>query len=419
MQSWYKNIDFTIVLLWFLLVTIGLVALYSSTSGMASEFMLDSVQRNFSRQSLWVVVSFIALCVTLLFPVRFFQNIAIPAYVLMVILLIMALFLGTEVNGARSWLRIGPVRLQVSELAKLSTLMAVAHLVSVRPAGGSKLSRSLLIVFIVSLPAFIIILQNDTGTALIFLAIIPLLLFWSGVPPLLLLMMVIPVLTGYLTIVYLPAAVALIAITLISLYFYSQNTGALLTAAVANLGVLFLFKYGLTLFLQPYHVARVLSFTNPEAAEYRNTIGFHLVQSKAAIGSGGFWGKGFMQGTQTQGAYVPEQTTDFVFSIIGEEFGFLGSLFVLLCFGILLIRLILLASNIKHPFGSTIASGVAAFFLVHVFLNIGMTTGILPVIGIPLPLISYGGSALLTETLMIALVLNLYMRREDFSIYGY
>ena len=213
MRAWYKNIDFAIVLLWVILVSIGLIALYSSTSGMASEFMLDSVQRNFSRQSLWVVISFIALCATLLFPVRFFQNIAIPAYILMIFLLLLALFGGTEVNGARSWLQIGPVRFQVSELAKLSTLMAVAHLVSSRPSGTSQLTRGLFVILLVCLPAVIIILQNDTGTALIFLSIIPLLLFWSGVPPLLLLMMVIPVLTGYLTIVYFPAAVALIALT--------------------------------------------------------------------------------------------------------------------------------------------------------------------------------------------------------------
>jgi len=126
-----------------------------------------------------------------------------------------------------------------------------------------------------------------------------------------------------------------------------------------------------------------------------------------------------MEGTQTQGAYVPEQTTDFVFSVIGEEFGFLGSLVVLLLFGFLLMRLVMIAGQIKHPFGNTFVVGVAAFYLVHIFLNIGMTTGMLPVIGIPLPFISYGGSALITESMMLAIVLNLYMRRDDFSIYGY
>jgi rod shape determining protein RodA len=162
-----------------------------------------------------------------------------------------------------------------------------------------------------------------------------------------------------------------------------------------------------------------MSFTNPEAAEYRYSIGFHLVQSKAAIGSGGLWGKGFLQGTQTQGAYVPEQTTDFVYSVIGEEFGFIGAMLVLILFGILLIRLIIMAGQIKHPFGNTFTVGVAAFYLAHTFFNIGMTTGILPVIGIPLPFISYGGSALITESAMLACVLTFYMRREDFSIYGY
>jgi rod shape determining protein RodA len=171
--------------------------------------------------------------------------------------------------------------------------------------------------------------------------------------------------------------------------------------------------------LAPHQVARIVSFTNPEAAEFRSGVGYHLVQSKAAIGSGGIFGKGFMEGTQTQGAYIPEQSTDFVFSIIGEEWGFIGSLVLLGIFALFLVRLVSLGTQVKHPFGSMVAAGAAGIYLIHVFINLGMVTGLLPVIGIPLPFISYGGSALLANSAMLAIALNLHMRRDDFSIYGY
>ena len=162
----------------------------------------------------------------------------------------------------------------------------------------------------------------------------------------------------------------------------------------------------------------MISFTNPEAEEFRSGVGFHLVQSKAAIGSGGLTGKGFMEGTQTQGRYVPEQSTDFIFSVIGEEFGFIGAMVVLVLYAVFLIRLVRLAGRVKHPFGSLMAAGVAGILLIHVFINIGMVVGLLPVIGIPLPFLSYGGSALLANTTMLAIVLGLDMRRNDFSIYA-
>jgi len=171
--------------------------------------------------------------------------------------------------------------------------------------------------------------------------------------------------------------------------------------------------------LQPYQVARILSFTNPEAKEFRDNVGFHLVQSKAAIGSGGLLGKGFMEGTQTQGAYVPEQSTDFIFSVIGEEWGFIGAMVVLTLFALFLIRLVVLGAQIKHPFGVMVASGAVGIYLIHIFINVGMATGLLPVIGIPLPFLSYGGSGLLANTAMFAIALTLHMRRDDFSIYGY
>lgn len=419
MRVWYRNIDYITIMIWFGLVSIGLIALYSSTHGPASEFLLDSVKRNFNRQMIWTIICSIGIVIALLLPVRFYQNIAYPVYGLSLLFLVLALLMGQEVNGAKSWLRIGSAQFQVSEMAKLGTLMAVAMFMSSKRPGTKDLRSSFLVCLIVLIPIVLILLQNDAGTALMYICTIPFLLYWSGISLTHILILVAPAFTCYLTIVYLPIAIAFVVIFMVVLFLRKSSTFVLLLGLITNIGGIATVKFALSYVLKPHHVARILSFTNPEAPEYRYSVGFHLVQSKAAIGSGGLWGKGFLQGTQTQGAYVPEQTTDFVFSVIGEEFGFIGALIVLGLFGALLIRLVVLGSQIKHPFGNTFMVGVVAFYTAHIFFNIGMTTGILPVIGIPLPFISYGGSALLTETAMLACVLNFYMRRDDFSIYGY
>lgn len=419
MRIWYKNLDYVSILLWMGLVSVGLVALYSSTHGQASEYLLDSVRLNFNRQALWAGICAVGICIALLLPVRFYQNVAYPLYVLSLLLLLFALIWGQEVNGARSWLRIGGFQFQVSEFAKLGTLMAVSTLLSTKRPGTNTLNYGFYLVMLIMAPVVLILLQNDAGTALIFLSIIPILLYWNGISLTRVLVLVVPAFTAYLTIVYLPAAIGFSIAFVIFLVLRKSRMLLLAVSAVTNIGAIVVVKYALNYVLKPHHIARLVSFTNPEAAEYRYSVGFHLVQSKAAIGSGGLWGKGFLQGTQTQGAYVPEQTTDFVFSVIGEEFGFAGAILVLALFAMLLIRLITMGSNIKHPFGNTFAVGVVGFYLAHIFFNIGMTTGILPVIGIPLPFLSYGGSALLTETAMLACVLNFYLRRDDFSIYGY
>ena len=419
MQRWYRDIDFITILIWFALVGVGLVALYSSTHGAASEFLLDSVRRNYNRQIIWTVICTIGIIIALLLPVRFYQNIAYPAYGVSLLLLIVALVAGQEVNGAKSWLRIGSVQFQISEMAKLGTLLAVSMLLSNKRHDGKDLKTAGMICLIILIPIVLILLQNDAGTALMYMCTIPFLLYWSGISLRHIMILIAPAFTAYFAIVYLPVAIAFTTIFLLILFLRKTTPLVMALAFITNVGAMMTIKFALEFVLKPHHVARILSFTNPEAAEYRYSVGFHLVQSKAAIGSGGLWGKGFLQGTQTQGAYVPEQTTDFVFSVIGEEFGFIGALLVLILFGFLLIRLIALGSQIKHPFGNTFTVGVVSFYIAHIFFNIGMTTGILPVIGIPLPFISYGGSALITETAMLACVLNFYMRRNDFSIYGY
>ena len=419
MRAWYRNLDYLSLLAWLALVGAGLVAIYSTTHGPAAEYLLESVRRNFGRQLMWTGISAVGIGTALALPVRFFRKGAYAIYAFTLLLLVAALVFGREVNGAKSWLSFGPISLQVSELAKVGTLLAVAQLLASRRPNASQLRYAFGAVALLLVPAALIVLQNDTGTALVFVALVPVMLFWSGLPVVLVVLMIAPALAGYLAIVYLPAAVAFAVLFTGGLYVYTQAREVAWLAALATGGTTLVVKLALTSVLQPYQVARIISFTNPEAEEFRRGVGFHLVQSKAAIGSGGLFGKGFMDGTQTQGAYVPEQSTDFVFSVIGEEWGFVGAALVLALFALLLVRIVWLGAQVKHPFGSLLGAGVVGVYLVHVLVNVGMVTGLLPVIGIPLPFISYGGSALLANTAMLAIVLSVHMRRDDFSIYGY
>ncbi|ACY47530.1 rod shape-determining protein RodA [Rhodothermus marinus] len=409
--------DLLLLLLWAALVTAGLVALYSTTHGPAAEFLPPSVRDNFVRQLFWAGLSLMAMGTVLLLPVRFFQSMAYVIYGTTVALLLLTLAVGREINGAKAWLYIGSIGFQTSELAKVGTVLAVARLLSARQARIDTVRYALGAVALILVPAAIIILQNDMGTALVFLALVPVMLYWSGLPVATVLLVISPALAGYLTLVYWPAAVAFAVLFTVGIYWHTREAYMGALAALFTGGTAAVASFALAYVLKPYQLARVLSFTNPEAEAYRKTYGFHLVQSKAAIGSGGLFGKGFMQGTQTQGAYVPEQSTDFIFSVIGEEFGFVGAALVLLLFALLLVRLIRMGTECRHPFGLMVAAGVAGVILVHVFINIGMATGLLPVIGIPLPFLSYGGSSLLANTLMLAVVLNLHMRRDDFSIF--
>jgi len=419
MRTWYRNLDYLTIFAWMVVVSIGLIAIYSTTNGPASQYLLESVQRNFWRQLTWVFVSLAVVVFCLMLPVRFFQKAAYPAYFTTLMLLMAALLFGREVNGAKSWLYVGGVGFQVSEFAKVGAVLAVAQLIASKRPNTKNVRYAAGVVALITLPAVLIVLQNDTGTALVFFALVPIMLFWSGLPISAVMLMISPAITGYLAIVYMPAAIAFAVIFTVIMFIRSKERRYAVLAGVFTGGTIGAVTFALTRLLQPYQIARIVSFTNPEAEEFRKGVGFHLVQSKAAIGSGGLTGKGFMEGTQTQGAYVPEQSTDFVLSVIGEEWGFIGSMVLLLAFGLLLIRLVRLGTQVKHPFGSMVAAGAAGIYLIHIFINIGMVTGLLPVIGIPLPFVSYGGSALLANTTMLAIMLNLHMRRDDFSIYGY
>lgn len=419
MRRWYQTLDYVTIALWLTLVAFGLVAIYSTTHGPAAEFLPTSVRQNFYRQSAWLGVCSIGVCIALLLPVRFYQTTAYMVYAVTILMLIAALVFGKEINGAKSWLSFGPMSLQVSELAKVGTILGVSQLVASRRGTQSDLRFALTMMAMVLLPAALVVLQNDAGTALVFVGLIPVLLFWSGVPYLVLTLLLAPALAGYLSVVSVRWGLAFSALFGLLLWWQTKDRKMGLIGIAISGGTVAAVSLALLKVLQPHQVARIISFTDPSAQEFRHGVGFHLVQSLAAIGSGGLTGKGFMQGTQTQGRYVPEQSTDFVFSVIGEEFGFVGAALVLLIFAVLLVRLIRMGGQTKHPFGMMVAAGAVGVYLIHIVINVGMATAVLPVIGIPLPFISYGGSALLAHTGILAIALSLHMRRDDLSIYGF
>jgi len=419
MRTWYSNLDYVSLLTWVLLVGVGLAAIYSATHGPASEYFTSSPRQNFDKQLVWFGVCAVGVIVALLLPLRFYQVAAFPIYILTTLLLVAALLFGREINGAKSWLMLGPVQLQVSELAKVGTVLAVAQLVGMRRPKTMGVQFALGVVAIILVPAVLVAMQNDLGTALVFFGLVPIALFWSGMDMNLMLLMMAPAIAGYLALVHRTSALVFTALFTGFMWWRSRDRRLTIVSGVFTAGSVVVIALALTSLLQPYQVDRIRSFTNPDSEQFRDNVGFHQVQSMAAIGSGGWTGAGFMEGSQTQGAYVPEQSTDFVFSVIGEEFGFLGTLIVLSLFGVLLLRMVTLGSHMKHPFGVMVAAGAVGIYLIHIFVNIGMATSLLPVIGIPLPFISYGGSALLANTALLAIVIALYMRRDDFSIYGY
>ncbi|MBN8587818.1 MAG: rod shape-determining protein RodA [Rhodothermia bacterium] len=416
-RSLWENLDYAILFVWFCLIFIGLAAIYSATNGPSAEIIDPQMRQNFGKQLGFFFVCTVMMVVVLSLPVRFFMTTALGIYGFMILLVIAARFIGKEVNGAHSWIMIGSFGLQTSEFAKVATALALGWVMSRAKSHTWDIKNAALGIGLLILPALIlIVVQNDTGTGLVFLALVPFVLFWSGMPLQWVVLMITPAIAGYLTIIYEPAALVFSGVVVAGIFFSTKDWKLILLGVLAGFGTWGSFQVLYKLLL-PHQVARIKALGDPEA--YALTTGYQTLQSKAAIGSGGFMGKGWMQGLQTQMGNVPEQSTDFVYTVIGEEFGFLGSFLVLVLFAILLIRLIRTTSRINHPFAQYFFVATVGIFLTHILINIGMTVGSMPVIGIPLPFISYGGSALMANTALLAIAMNFQMRSHEFPAHGY
>lgn len=398
--------DFGIFIPAALLVLIGLVAIYSST------FNHPTMSGNFSRQLVFGVIGFIVFFITYSVPTNTFKTIAVPTYLFSLLLLIVVLVIGRKTSGARSWLDIGPIGFQPSEIAKIGTIMLMSSFLSRKSTDIDSFKDILIALTIGFIPVALILLEPDMGTAIVFVGFILLLIFWKGISLFWLFVVLSPgivAITALFGFVYF--IIALITVILLLIFFrkdlfFSGSIFAL------NLAAGFFADY-LYNALSPHQQQRIKSFIDPNADPLG--AGYNTIQAKVAIGSGGLFGKGFLQGNQTQLQYIPEQWTDFIFCVIGEEFGFIGSVFVLILFLILFLKILKIASQSKDEFISLTLTGILGVYLIHYLVNIGMVVGILPIIGIPLPFVSYGGSSLLVNMFMLGIVANVYRTRKNYT----
>lgn len=412
----FRDFNWTIFGTWLLLAVIGLVAIYSATKGPVSEFLPDFIENNFAKQLFFVVLSVLLVLLFQFFTPRSYMQFSYIFYGIGLILMVTTLVFGVEINGAKSWIRIGSFNLQASELMKIATILATAqYLTSRRDITTENVRYAFVAVLMILVPAIFVFFQNDTGTAIVFLALIPVMLFWSGLPYGVSIYIISPPIILYLTVFdWKLGAIATLLLSVLIFIVQKRvwlTVTSLLTGIITVIGV----NIALTDILQPHQIARITAFTNP--AFDPTGAGWNVIQAKTAIGSGGFLGKGFMEGTQTQLKFLPAQWTDFISCVVGEEFGFVGLGLLVLTFLFLFLRLLNLAGNHKHPFAQLVTVSITSVFFIHFVINIGSATALLPVIGIPLPFVSYGGSAFLTNSFMLAICLNMDLYKRDFSIY--
>lgn len=410
-----RGIDWVTVVIYFLMVLIGWLNIYAAVYDPSEPQSLFDMNSNAGRQLLWIGTSLVLITAVLTTEFKFFELFAYVIYGVVLLLLVFVLVAGKEVAGSKSWLGVGNFGIQPAEFAKMATALALAKYLNNPLLKLDKLKDQLFAGVIIGIPAVLILLQNDTGSTLVFACFI-FVLFREGLP------------SGYPLLAL--AVVALFILTLVVDKFYlSIGLTVLLLAFVIflprrqknyivmggiwliTLGVVFGVDYFITKVLQPHQQVRIKVLVDPNMDPLG--IGWNVTQSKIAIGSGGFWGKGFTEGTQTKFNFVPEQSTDFIFCTIGEEHGFVGSVFVMLLFLTLFLRIVFIAERQKSRFSRIYAYGVLGVIFFHFFINIGMTMGLFPVIGIPLPFFSYGGSSLWSFTVLLFILLKLDAHRTQ------
>ncbi|KAB2923274.1 MAG: rod shape-determining protein RodA [Bacteroidetes bacterium] len=387
------------------LACIGLLSIYSAT--------FDAYDgRDFYRQLLWAVIGLFSMLVTMLLPVRWLQRSALPLFFASLTLLMLVLVVGKRVYGSQSWLGVGGLGIQPSEFVKITTLLALASYLSRSDVKATDLKDLVKAGALLVLPIGLIMLQPDFGTALTFLGMFVPLLYWAGASKFLIIIIIAPAIVAAASIIGTTPFLIVLALLGAGLWMLrreNQFVAALVFGVNVVVGFLVQVAYEK---LPLYQQKRIATFLDPNNDPLG--AGYNVIQAKVAIGSGGLFGKGFMRGTQTQLSFIPKQWTDFIFCVPGEEFGFLGGVVVLGLFAVLLYRGVHLASVSKNRFGSLVAVAVTSLFAFHIFVNIGMSVGLMPVIGIPLPFLSYGGSSLVSYMIMAGLLLNVYANRKEY-----
>lgn len=411
-----SNLDWVTILIYLMMVAMGWFNIYAVVYDEAAGRSIWDLSLNSGRQLIFIGASFIIIMVIVIMDLRFYEAFAYVGYGFIVILLVLVPVIGKEVGGNKAWLGIGPFGVQPSEFAKFITALAVAKYIATVGFKMDNFRNQAVLFFIIGLPMALILLQKDTGTALVFTSFI-LVFYREGMSPFLIILGVGAAVIFILTLlvpnqIYLYAGVALIALVIILLGKKKAWRIAWVTLGACLIsGVIASVDYVISDVLKPHQQNRIKALINPDADPLG--YGWNVTQSKIAIGSGGFWGKGFLEGTQTKFDFVPEQSTDFIFCTIGEEHGWVGTFLVVSLFVALLLRIVHLAERQKNRFTRAYAYGVLVIFFFHFTINIGMTIGLFPVIGIPLPFFSYGGSSLWGFTVLLFVLLKLDSHRGE------
>ena len=409
----FHGIDWILVLLYFIFIFLGWINIYAATIN-ENQFDLFNFSTEYGKQFLWIALSMPIILIILMLETRFYEKYASIIYITILVLLAGLFLFGKNINGSTSWYAIGNFSLQPSEFAKAATALAIAKMVSDKQFNLKKLSVQAQTLLVLFFPTFLIILQPDPGSALVYTAFI-FVLYREGLPFyyitvgfIALFLFVITLFLGYE--VTLLSSLILFAGILLFFIFYrpkafrkgwAKIVGIYLISALFIFSVDFIFNK----VFQQHHRDR-FNIILGKTVDTKG-IGYNTHQSVNTIASGGFFGKGFLEGEKTQGNFVPEQKTDYIFTTIGEEWGFLGSSLVILLFVAFLLRIISKAEQQKSKFSRIYGHSVAAIFFIHFVINIGMVIGLVPTIGIPLPFFSYGGSALWGFTVLLFIFIRL------------
>jgi rod shape determining protein RodA len=390
-------------ILFFLVVALSIFGIAMIYSAGVVDVPGTRAEGTWRQQLLWFCLAMLMVPLVLRIPVGLLEWGAQPVYALGLVLLMAALVMGEGAGTAastKSWIRFGPVGIQPAEMAKIATALMLARVLGEWREPPRALWALWKPIAVVAVPMGLVMLQPDLGSALAFASILIWALYWAGTPLLTIFFLVSPLLSLFLSISVLVWGVYVVGLLVLLIYrnaFLSEKVSIFVANAAAGAVALPLWNM-----LQPYQKARFMVFLDP-SIDPRGS-GYNLIQSRVAIGSGGIWGKGWLEGPQKRLAFLPEQHTDFIFSVIGEELGFLGVMLVLLGFGLVFWRLIRIAERSRDPFASLVPIGILGSWFTHVLINVGMTVGVMPVTGIPLPFISYGGSFLLVNLLAMAVV---------------
>lgn len=399
--------DFTLLLIVALLISIGMACIYSATQYAQNEAMRSL----FKTQLLWIALGVVVLILTASIPLKFYYAFSYIIYGGTVLLLVYLEVAGGHISkGAERWISLGGIKIQPSELMKIGLLFALARYFSTKSISLEKPSSLVVPGILVLIPFGLILKQPDLGTAMIMSITLLPMLFWAGMPALEIFLLVSPFISLILSFNVLPWGIYFLILCVV-LYFARPPLLLVSITVVLNL-----ISAGVTAIvwnsLHDYQKNRILSFMDPG----RDPIGagYQVIQSKVAIGSGGLWGKGFLQGTQTKLSFLPEQHTDFIFSVLGEQFGFMGALVLIFLIMFFIIRGLSVTQETKNRFINLLSIGATSIIGFHFIINLAMTLGMMPVTGIPLPFLSYGGSFIITCMILVGLLVCARRSIHDF-----